>query len=183
MFAYTRKKKRKKLTSFYSSTATRTLQKSNVHRSCSQDTLAQSLAKVSAIIITVCTQSAPCVELQAFAILRGNSGNLAPTLLEDRTVQIYSVNIPPAPYNIFIGGTRQDAGVRRQDVPASDWSIRRRDSISQRLLAFQFHWGFSDWRNGYREKKPIKTPCEDKLIFPKQFGGTLDKIETCSAVK
>ena len=33
-------------------------------------------------------------------------GNLAPTFLEDRTVQIYSINIPLTPHYIFIGGTR-----------------------------------------------------------------------------
>lgn len=33
-------------------------------------------------------------------------GNLAPTFLEDRTVQIYSINIPLTPHYIFTGGTR-----------------------------------------------------------------------------
>lgn len=40
-------------------------------------------------------------------------GNLAPTFLEDGTVQIYSINIPPTAHYIFIGGTRQARGGKK----------------------------------------------------------------------
>lgn len=93
--------------SFYSFTATRALEMNNERKGSGQGMLSQSLAKVSAIIITVCTQSGCVLSYSFFAILWGNQGNLAQTFLEDGTVQIYSINIPPIPHYIFIGGTRQ----------------------------------------------------------------------------
>lgn len=43
-------------------------------------------------------------------------GNLAQTFLEDRTIQIYSNNMPETPHYIFIGGARQDTGTRREET-------------------------------------------------------------------
>lgn len=50
-----KKKKKAPANSFYRST--QVVKMNNEHRDCGQGTLSQSLAKVSAIIITVCTQS------------------------------------------------------------------------------------------------------------------------------
>lgn len=99
--------------SFYSSNSTQTMKVNNERKGSGQGMLSQSLAKVSAIIITVCTQSG-CVELQPFAILWGNQGIWH--RLSSRTGQSkYTVSTFLQPLIIFsLDG--QDTGMRREET-------------------------------------------------------------------
>lgn len=90
--------------SFYSY-ATGALKMNNERKRSGQGTLCRSLAKVSAIIITVCTQSG-CVLSYSLSQSSEETRVFGTTFLEDRTVQIYSINIPLSPHYIFIKGTR-----------------------------------------------------------------------------
>lgn len=60
-------------------------------------------------------------------------GNLAPTFLEDRTVQIYSINIPLTPHYIFIGGTRQGGGEGGDAVIIAVVLLKQRSSLAIKL--------------------------------------------------
>lgn len=82
----------------------------------------------------------PCVELQPFAILWGNQGNLALNFLEDRTVQIYSINIPHHPSLCFsIGG--QDKKKKHQNWRL-DWPANSREVISTTENRISIHFNF-----------------------------------------
>lgn len=76
----------------------------NERKGSGQGTLSPSQAKVSAIIITVCTQSG-CVLSYSLSQSSEETREFGTTFLEDRTVQIYSINIPLTPHYIFIGAT------------------------------------------------------------------------------
>lgn len=142
--------KKYKPSSFYSSTTTRTLRKSNVHRSCSQDTLTQSLAKVSAIIITVWIQSARVLSYrlsQSSEETRGIWHWLS--LRTGQSKYTVSTFLPPLIFSLE-GQDKMQA--HRQDMLVSDRLIHERDSISQLyILAFQFHLGSSIVKQSQRE--------------------------------
>lgn len=96
-------------------TASPVLEMNNEREGSGQGMLAQSLAKVSAIIITVCTQSGcVCVlSYSIFAILWGNQGNLAPTILEDSFGQSkYTASAFLEPPSLYFHWRGQDTGVR-----------------------------------------------------------------------
>lgn len=87
----------------------------NERKRSGQGTLSQSLAKVSAIIITVCTQSG-CVLSYSLSQSSEETREFGTIFFEDRTVQIYSINIPLTPHYTFIGGTRHRNGKGRDAV-------------------------------------------------------------------
>lgn len=85
-------------------------------------------------------------------------GNLAPAFLKNRTVQIYSVNIPPSPHYIFIGGTGQDA----------DMGL-----IGAGLMEDEWKWFFFFFWGGY---SCGLSSCRDKINFTRNSSYGIDLI-------